>query len=252
MMKEGRGVVAGNTVIALENDTGIGTAKGKGAVKEKAKGFIAVVEDTAATAKIATETEGESVTTMRNRRLETAIREKNLTRMSTTLVTALAQPTETVLPIEGLEVGLLSIHETNSMIHPGIEEITVVERAGTLLRMRMNTGNAVSKQEVLRPLLLGTWFDTAGQSFAYLFVRRLSPSYETGEDYNPDEPKEDDSEARSVFVSQLAARLTARDLGYFFEDKLGEGAVMDARIVTDRLSRRSKGLVFQCCITMMV
>lgn len=158
MMKEGRGVVAGNTVIALENDTGIGTAKGKGAVKEKekAKGFIAVVEDTAATAKIVTETEGESVTTMRNRRLETAIREKNLTRMSTTLVTALAQPTETVLPIEGLEVGLLSIHETNSMIHPGIEGITVVERAGTLLRTRMNTGNAVSKQEVLRPLLLGT------------------------------------------------------------------------------------------------
>jgi RNA-binding protein 39 len=75
--------------------------------------------------------------------------------------------------------------------------------------------------------------------------RRLSPSYEAGEDYNPDEPKEDDSEARSVFVSQLAARLTARDLGYFFEDKLGEGTVMDARIVTDRLSRRSKGLVFR-------
>lgn len=163
MMKEGRGVVAGNTVIALENDTGIGTAKGKGAVKEKAKGFIAVVEDTAATAneietaKIVTETEteGESVTTTRNRRLKTAIREKNLTRMSTTLVTALAQPTETVLPIEGLEVGLLSIHETNSMIHPDIEGITVVERVGTLLRMRMNSGNAVSEQEVLRPLLLG-------------------------------------------------------------------------------------------------
>jgi len=58
-----------------------------------------------------------------------------------------------------------------------------------------------------------------------------------------DEPKEDDSEARSVFVSQLAARLTARDLGYFFEDKLGEGTVLDARIVTDRLSRRSKGYV---------
>ncbi|KAF9453850.1 splicing factor, CC1-like protein [Macrolepiota fuliginosa MF-IS2] len=73
-------------------------------------------------------------------------------------------------------------------------------------------------------------------------TRRLSPSYDVGEDYNPDEPKEDDSEARSVFVSQLAARLTARDLGYFFEDKLGEGTVMDARIVTDRLSRRSKGI----------
>jgi RNA-binding protein 39 len=57
-----------------------------------------------------------------------------------------------------------------------------------------------------------------------------------------DEPREDDSEARSVFVSQLAARLTARDLGYFFEDKLGENTVLDARIVTDRLSRRSKGI----------
>ncbi|KAF8642255.1 hypothetical protein AX16_009530 [Volvariella volvacea WC 439] len=73
--------------------------------------------------------------------------------------------------------------------------------------------------------------------------KRASPVYEPPpEDYNPDEPKEDDSEARSVFVSQLAARLTARDLGYFFEDKLGEGTVMDARIVTDRLSRRSKGI----------
>ncbi len=50
-----------------------------------------------------------------------------------------------------------------------------------------------------------------------------------------------DSEARSVFVSQLAARMTARDLGYFFEEKLGEGSVIDPRIVTDRLSRRSKG-----------
>ncbi|KAF9229246.1 splicing factor, CC1-like protein, partial [Gyrodon lividus] len=75
-------------------------------------------------------------------------------------------------------------------------------------------------------------------------ARRGSPQYDAPpvEDYNPDEPKEDDSEARSVFVSQLAARLTARDLGYFFEDKLGEGTVMDARIVTDRLSRRSKGI----------
>jgi RNA-binding protein 39 len=70
-------------------------------------------------------------------------------------------------------------------------------------------------------------------------IKRPSPTYEAQEDYNPDEPKEDDSEARSVFVSQLAARLTARDLGYFFEDKLGEGTVMDSRIVTDRLSRRS-------------
>lgn len=74
--------------------------------------------------------------------------------------------------------------------------------------------------------------------------RRPSPSYELPQD-DPmnDEPSPDDSEARSVFVSQLAARLTARDLGYFFEDKLGEGSVMDSRIVTDRISRRSKGSV---------
>lgn len=79
-------------------------------------------------------------------------------------------------------------------------------------------------------------------TLSHLSNRRDSPMYEApAEDYNPEDPKEDDSEARSVFVSQLAARLTARDLGYFFEDKLGEGTVMDARIVTDRLSRRSKG-----------
>jgi len=73
--------------------------------------------------------------------------------------------------------------------------------------------------------------------------RPPSPAFEQPqEDYNPDEPKEDDSETRSVFVSQLAARLTARDLGYFFEEKLGEGSVLDSRIVTDRISRRSKGI----------
>lgn len=77
-----------------------------------------------------------------------------------------------------------------------------------------------------------------------MLYRRASPSYTMpSEDptLHPDEPSPDDSEARSVFVSQLAARLTARDLGYFFEDKLGEGSVMDSRIVTDRISRRSKG-----------
>jgi RNA-binding protein 39 len=74
-------------------------------------------------------------------------------------------------------------------------------------------------------------------------TRRPSPTYDipVDEPFNPDEPKEDDSEARSVFVSQLAARLTARDLGFLVEEKLGEGTVMDSRIVTDRLSRRSKG-----------
>jgi RNA-binding protein 23/39 len=75
--------------------------------------------------------------------------------------------------------------------------------------------------------------------------RRPSPQYEPPPD-SGDEPvvEDEDSEARSVFVSQLAARLTARDLGYFFEDKLGDGTVKDSRIVTDRLSRRSKGYVY--------
>jgi RNA-binding protein 39 len=84
--------------------------------------------------------------------------------------------------------------------------------------------------------------------------RRPSPTYELPVDdpYNPDEPKEDDSEARSVFVSQLAARLTARDLGFFFEEKLGENTVMDSRIVTDRLSRRSKGWVIAVYFSILV
>jgi len=165
MMKEEREAIVENTVIALENDTRIGTANanGKGAVKEKARGLIAAVEDTAVTAneietaKTVTETEGVSVTTMRNWSPKTALRGRNLTRMLMTLGTALAQPTETVLPTESQEVGLLSIHETNSMIHPDIEGITVVERAGALLgMMTMNTRSVVPEREALRPLLLGT------------------------------------------------------------------------------------------------
>lgn len=50
-----------------------------------------------------------------------------------------------------------------------------------------------------------------------------------------------DSETRSIFVSQLAAALTSRDVGMFFEEKLGKGSVRDARVVTDRITRRSKG-----------
>ncbi|QRV75780.1 RNA recognition motif protein [Ceratobasidium sp. AG-Ba] len=81
--------------------------------------------------------------------------------------------------------------------------------------------------------------DSARKSDQGLPRARASPIYD---DPVIEEIGDDDSEARSVFVSQLAARLTARDLGYFFEDKLGEGAVRDSRIVTDRLSRRSKGI----------
>ncbi|KZT57131.1 splicing factor, CC1-like protein [Calocera cornea HHB12733] len=73
--------------------------------------------------------------------------------------------------------------------------------------------------------------------------QRSSPNYEIPQP--PPEPENtEDSEMRSVFVSQLAARLTARDLGYFFEEKLGEGSVRDVRIVTDRVSRRSKGIAY--------
>lgn len=54
-------------------------------------------------------------------------------------------------------------------------------------------------------------------------------------------PNFDDYELRSVFCSQLAARLTQRDLGEFFEEKLGEGSVMDVKIVMDKITSRSKG-----------
>ncbi|KPV74349.1 uncharacterized protein RHOBADRAFT_66594 [Rhodotorula graminis WP1] len=45
---------------------------------------------------------------------------------------------------------------------------------------------------------------------------------------------------RSVFVSQLAARVTDRELGIFFEHHAG--TVRDARVIVDRISRRSKGV----------
>lgn len=57
----------------------------------------------------------------------------------------------------------------------------------------------------------------------------------------PRSPDFDDYELRSIFCSQLAARLTQRDLGEFFEDKLGEGTVMDVKIVMDKVTGRSKG-----------
>lgn len=129
--------------------------------------------------------------------------------------------------------------EVNSMIPLDIEGIT----ADVPVMMKMVSGNAVAAPGV--HLHLSSSILTVSNEMVILIIlsRRPSPVYEAPpeEPYNPDEPKEDDSEARSVFVSQLAARLTARDLGYFFEDKLGEGTVMDSRIVTDRLSRRSKG-----------
>jgi hypothetical protein len=81
--------------------------------------------------------------------------------------------------------------------------------------------------------------------------RRRSPVYEVPPPRRPEPPRDEvsalleeaASEARSVFVSQLAAKLTSRDVGMFFQDKLGRGSVRDARVVTDRITRRSKGYV---------
>jgi hypothetical protein len=81
--------------------------------------------------------------------------------------------------------------------------------------------------------------------------RRRSPMYDVPPPRRPEPPRDEvsalieeaASEARSVFVSQLAAKLTSRDVGMFFEDKLGRGSVRDARVVTDRITRRSKGYV---------
>jgi RNA-binding protein 23/39 len=46
---------------------------------------------------------------------------------------------------------------------------------------------------------------------------------------------------RSVFVSQLSARVGDRELGQFFDANAGK--VREARVITDRISRRSKGFV---------
>ncbi|WVR07450.1 hypothetical protein IAU60_004491 [Kwoniella sp. DSM 27419] len=75
--------------------------------------------------------------------------------------------------------------------------------------------------------------------------RRESPMYDAPPPPPPPRDRdpatalldEVDSENRSIFVSQLSAKLTSQDLGMFFEDKLGRGAVRDARVVTDKVSR---------------
>ena len=54
------------------------------------------------------------------------------------------------------------------------------------------------------------------------------------------EPTDDERDRRTVFVQQLAARLRTKELKAFFEQV---GAVVDAQIVKDRVSGRSKGSV---------
>ncbi|GAA5999546.1 uncharacterized protein JCM10292_004217 [Rhodotorula paludigena] len=72
--------------------------------------------------------------------------------------------------------------------------------------------------------------------------RRRSPSYEAPRRMRSPSPElsEEQREMRSVFVSQLAARVTDRELGIFFENYAGK--VRDARVIVDRISRRSKGV----------
>ncbi|CDH60257.1 splicing factor cc1-like protein [Lichtheimia corymbifera JMRC:FSU:9682] len=50
---------------------------------------------------------------------------------------------------------------------------------------------------------------------------------------------EEERDRRTIFVTQLAARLTSRELEDFF---VQAGRVRDARIISDRNSRRSKGV----------
>lgn len=92
--------------------------------------------------------------------------------------------------------------------------------------------------------------------------RRPSPAYEGGRGSPPPPPppkdpvvqllEEVDREQRSVFVSQIASRLTSQDLGDFFVDMLGPKSVRDARVVTDKVNRRSKGYVrLSWCLLMV-
>lgn len=50
---------------------------------------------------------------------------------------------------------------------------------------------------------------------------------------------------RSVFVSQLSQRVGDRELAQFFESQAGK--VREAKVITDRVSRRSKGCVDAAC-----
>ncbi|KAF7985348.1 hypothetical protein HWV62_6563 [Athelia sp. TMB] len=135
-----------------------------------------------------------------------------------------ARVNETAGTMTGL-ADALATHET-SLTNPITIEGTETPVAGAI---------GVARQAKMKVM-------DAGVTEGHPHPRPHLQSLPSKEPFNIDEPREDDSEARSVFVSQLAARLTARDLGYFFEDKLGENTVMDSRIVTDRLSRRSKGI----------
>ncbi|XP_037690460.1 probable RNA-binding protein 23 isoform X1 [Choloepus didactylus] len=66
--------------------------------------------------------------------------------------------------------------------------------------------------------------------------REKSPVREPVDNLSPEE-----RDARTVFCMQLAARIQPRDLGDFFS---AVGKVRDVRIISDRNSRRSKGIAY--------
>uniref|UniRef100_A0A8D1ACM7 RNA binding motif protein 23 n=2 Tax=Sus scrofa TaxID=9823 RepID=A0A8D1ACM7_PIG len=70
-------------------------------------------------------------------------------------------------------------------------------------------------------------------------VHYRSPPLATGEPVDNLSPEERD--ARTVFCMQLAARIRPRDLEDFFS---AVGKVRDVRIISDRNSRRSKGIAY--------
>lgn len=166
-------------MIALETDTEIGIVKERGAATGRVtdptgvEEVIVVTGNEIETVKIVKEIDDASAMITKSPRARTVQRGGGLTKMSTKKMAAqvivLIRLTETVLPTEDPEVGLLSIHETNSMIHPDIEEIgiTVVERAGALLRMTTNIRTVVIGQGVLCL--------PQGTEFSYLYKHILIP-----------------------------------------------------------------------------
>lgn len=69
--------------------------------------------------------------------------------------------------------------------------------------------------------------------------RRRSPAARHSHRAKTPEPTDDERDRRTVFVQQLAARLRTKELQAFFEQV---GPVVEAQIVKDRVSGRSKGV----------
>lgn len=69
--------------------------------------------------------------------------------------------------------------------------------------------------------------------------RQRTPEHSGRRNKTP-EPTDDERDRRTIFVQQLAARLRTKELKTFFESV---GGVVDAQIVKDRVSGRSKGYV---------